>query len=100
MQLSFIRQFESHYIYIDICESFLKKLSILLDCGLPDVESGAFFNKKNSIFWQNESLNKHSFITFWEKIHQLVNLVNLINLPREKKTLVVVASLTYPPASF
>ncbi len=31
---------------------FFFKLSIFLDCGLPDVESGVFFNKKNSLFWQ------------------------------------------------
>jgi hypothetical protein len=54
-----------------------KKLSILLDCGLPDVEFGVFLIKKFNIFGsEDESLNKHLFITFLKKIHQLVNLIN------------------------
>jgi len=54
-----------------------KNLSILLDCGLPDVEFGVFSNLKIQYFGsENESLNKHLFITFLNKIHQLVNLIN------------------------
>jgi hypothetical protein len=66
-------------------------LSILLDCGLPDVESGLFLIKKIQYFGsENESLNKHSLITFWNKIHQLVDL---INLARGKKHLWLLQAL-------
>jgi hypothetical protein len=61
----------------------LKNLSILLDCGLPDVEFGVISNLKIQYFGsENESLNKHLFITFLAK-----------------KTLVVVANLAHQQVS-
>jgi hypothetical protein len=83
-----------------MCVKVFKKLSILLDCGLPDVEIGVFLIKKFNIFGsENEFLNKHLCITFLKKIHQLVNLINSPRGKKKTKTLVVVANLTHQQVS-